>query len=169
MPTSVESDQQRELLILDTGPIRELVAFHAVDRFGFEALRNDLRFIKDEDSYKTCGQFIGLFRRKTTSASVVAELNCWIRDRRAGQERLWNRVYEEFRNMGMDEEAVKLLDMDLGLVAKFGPVDVSLFELARRYAKQKACVLTIDKALQGECKKAGLPVFLVQEVALMLR
>lgn len=170
MSTSFESDQQRELLILDTGPIRELVSFHAVAQFKWERLRSDVRILKDVDSYKRCGQFIAAFRRKTTSASVVAELNYWIRNTdREGPGRLWSRVYEEFREMGMDEEVVRLLQMSIDLVARFGPVDVSLIELARLHAKHRPVVLTMDADLYGECARAGIPVTHIQEVAHMRR
>jgi len=170
MPTSFEGSSRCELLILDTGPIRELVGFHAVDRFGFERLRSDLCFISNPESYRMCTQFVASFRRKTTSASVVAELYRWIRETDPkGQAKLWNRVYEDFQNMGMDEEVVRLVEMDLGLVVTFGPVDVSLLELARRHADHNPVLLTIDSKLYGECKKAGLHVSHLQEVTLMQR
>ena len=87
MPLTFETEYRRKLLILDTGPIRRLVLFHAVDQYRFEGLRNNLQWIRDRDSYIRCTKFIGSFHRKTTSASVVAELNYWIRDtERTGQE-----------------------------------------------------------------------------------
>src|ERR1700691_2685612 len=113
MPSTFEGEHRRELLILDTGPIRELVLFHAVDQLQFEGLRGNLKWIVEQDAYIRCTQFIGSFHRKTTSASVVAELNCWIRETdRTGRERLWNQVFDEFRGMRMDEEVVKLLELD---------------------------------------------------------
>lgn len=165
MPSSPEPIRRRELLILDTGPIWELVLFHAVDQFGFERLRRELQFIKDQQSYGRCGQFIGSFRRKTTSASVVAELGYQIRrPKLGGQEKLWNRVYEEFQNMGMDEEVIRLVEMSRLLVVRMGPVDVSLLELARRHADELPVVLTVDSALYRECMNAGLCVSLLQEL-----
>ncbi len=148
------------LLILDTGPIRELVSFHAVDQFGFGRLRADLLFLKDTESYQTCGEFIASFRQKTTSASVVAELNYWIRKTDPpGQIRLWNRVYDEFRRMGMNEEVVRLVEMHVGLVTRFGPVDVSLIELARRHASLRPVILTTEtRGFYDECVKAGLRI-----------
>ena len=72
----------------------------------------------------------------------------WIREtERTGQERLWNRVYEEFREMGMDEQVVKLLEMDIGLVTRFGPIAVSLLEIARRNVHLRPLVLTVDRHL----------------------
>jgi hypothetical protein len=165
MPSLSEENDRGQLLIFDTGVIRELVLFYAVQEFGFERLRRGLRFIKNLDSYEKCGQFIALFRRKTTSASVVAELYQWIRttDSR-GQRRLWNRVYEEFRAMDMNEEVVRLVDMDIDLVQRFGPVDISLIELARRHTRDNPRVLTADEPLHGKCKQWGLPVSHVQEI-----
>jgi hypothetical protein len=50
MPSSFEREHRRELLILDTGPIRELGVFRAVEQFRFEGLRKSLRCIVDRDS-----------------------------------------------------------------------------------------------------------------------
>jgi hypothetical protein len=176
MPSLFRTIDRRELLILDTGPIRELVTFHAVDQLGFESLQRELRFINDRESYDRCSKFVESFRRRTTSASVVAELNYWIRNtERAGQERLWNRVYEEFREMGMDEEVVRLVEMasaggmGLALLTRLGPVDVSLMGLARRHAQESPPVLTMDNELCGECERAGLQVFHLREVMSMVR
>jgi hypothetical protein len=154
------------LLILDTGPIRELVLFHAVSEFRLENLRRSLRFIKDDRSYKSCSEYVASFRQMTTtSASVVVELYHWIRETEPyGQSKLWRRVYEEFQNMGMDEEVVKLLDMDASFVMRFGPVDGSLLELARRHTSRNPVILTADSPLYGECKKGGLSVSHIDEV-----
>lgn len=167
MPSLFDKNQPRELLILDTGPIRELVLFHAVHHFRFQSLSSGLQFIRSSESYDQCGKFIGSFKRKTTSASVVAELHYWIREtERTGQERLWNRVYEEFREMGMDERVVKLLEMDIKLVARFGPMDVSLLEIARKNGVFRPLVLTVDGPLQRECERAGFRVKHLKELAL---
>ncbi len=166
MPSSFEQEHGRPLLILDSGPIRELVLFHAVEQLGFERLRRKLTCIIDHDRYVRCTKFIGSFRRKTTSASVVAELHHWIRDtERTGQEKLWKRTYEEFREMGMDEEVVKLLEMNIELVTRLGPMDVSLLDIARRNAGRGPLLLTVDGPLGRECVRAGINVRQLCDVA----
>ena len=169
MPSSLKAKER--FLILDTGPIREMVTFHAVEQYGFEGLRGELQFIRDSESYALCSKFIASFLRKTTSASVVAELNYWIqRTDRTGRVRLWNRVHEEFREMGMDEEVVKLLEMasgeevSLALLTRLGPVDLSLMHLARRHGKEGALLLTSDRPLCTECAQAGVHVVHLQDV-----
>ena len=170
------TSDRRELLILDTGPIRELVTFHAVHELGFESLRSELRFISDRECYDRCSRFIASFRRKTTSASVVAELNSWIRETvPKGQFKLWNRVYEEFREMAMDEEVVKLVEMvsaggmGLALLTRLGPVDVSLMGLARLHAREGPLLFTREDPLCGECERAGLHASHLREVTLIAR
>lgn len=159
-------DKRHELLILDTGPIRELVLYHAVSEFGFERLRNELRFIKDAESYGRCSEFVGTFsNRLTTSAGVVVELYHWIRaTAEHGRSKLWGRVYDEFRNMGMYEEVVRLLVMDASLVVRCGPVDASLLQLARRHRAHNPLILTVDWSFHGECTKSGLKVSHLEEI-----
>lgn len=144
-----------------------MVLFHAVSEYGFEKLRRSLGFIKDIESYNRCTEFISSFLRVTTSASVVVELYHWIRETdRNGQLKLWNRVYEEFENMKMEEEVVRLLEMNIDLVSRFGPVDSSLLELAQRHVVRNPLILTSDRPLCGECTKARLRVSHIQEITL---
>jgi hypothetical protein len=158
MALSFDEQYRRELLILDTGPIRGLVVFHMVDTFRFESLRADLKYFTHRHSYDRCGRFISTFKRKTTSASVVAELHYWIRNtERTGQGKLWNRVYDEFRQMGMDEEVVPLLKMDPELVTRYGPVDVSIVEIAKTNFQLNTLILTVDDKLHRDLG-AGLQV-----------
>ena len=166
MLTSATS-KQHQILILDAGPIRELVLFHAVSEFGFEKLRDDLRFIKDVESYNRCSEFVGTFsNRLTTSAGVVVELYHWIRDtEKHGQSRLWGRVYEQFRNMGMDEQVVQLVAMDSSLVLRCGPVDTSLLEIARRHLARNPLVLTADWPFHWECINSGVQVSHLDQIA----
>jgi hypothetical protein len=111
------------------------------------------------------GSFLSSFKRKTTSASVVAELYNFIRGTLpAGQRQLWKQVYEEFENMDMDEDIVKLLGMDADLVTKYGPTDVSLLEIARRNLTQRPVILTLDSLFHAECKKAQISSELLIEV-----
>jgi hypothetical protein len=158
---------RRSVLILDTGPIRELVAYQAVYQFRFDTLRRELRHLNSAKSYRSCSEFLASFQRKMTSVSVVTELGRWIRDTRPkGQVRLWERVREEFENMGMDESAVKLLDMDIELVAKYGPTDVSLLEIAHRNAQQRPAILTLDGRLEAECRRTQISSFSLRDACL---
>jgi len=71
--------------------------------------------------------------------------------------------------MGMNEEAVRLLEMEQDFVVRFGPIDGSLIELARRHEREKPVILTTDSPLHGQCWKAGLRVSMVEEIVLAPR
>ena len=161
----LRDDDRRDLLILDTGPIRELILHHAVFDFRFEGLRRDLGWLTTPASYHRCSQFIASFKRKMTSASVVSELNNWIRKtEKHGRARLWRRAYDEFRNMEMNEEVIPLAAMNIDMVTRFGPVDASLIELARQHQPEYPLVLTVDSELSGQCLNAGFRVRLLGEL-----
>ncbi|MGO9126617.1 MAG: hypothetical protein ACLP6G_17245 [Terriglobales bacterium] len=152
-------------MILDTGPIRELVCYHAVHQLRFHRLSGELGHFKNREAYDSCSHFLGSFPHKLTSASVVAELYNWIkRTDRDGQSRLWGQIYDEFRNMGMDEEVVKLLEMPIDLVTHHGPVDVSLLKLAEQHRPRHAVILTLDSWLWNECQKARIDSRLLSQV-----
>ena len=156
---------RRSILIVDTGPIWELVLYGAINRLGFARLDRNLTHFVTPEAYENCGAFLSAFRKKITSASVVAELYHQIRKTEPrGYTQLWKQVYEEFKNMGMDEDVVKLLAMDPDLVARYGPIDVSLLELARRNLNQAPVILTLDRQLHAECKKAQISSALLIEV-----
>jgi hypothetical protein len=163
-----------EVLIFDTGPLRELVLFHAVDQLRLRHLERELNvFVNrrtrtlDERTYSQCGQFISRFKTKTTSASVVAEIGRWIHQHPSMRKmELWTHVYYEFRNMGMDEQLVKLLDMEIDAVAQYGAADVSLLTLARRTPPGTSVILTVDGKLAGECQKFGIRPVLLSEFKL---
>jgi len=150
---------------VDTGPIWELILYRAVKELGFTGLRPKLTYFVNSEAYENCGSFLSSFRKKTTSASVVAQLHTFIRGTdRPGQRQLWTQVYDEFEKMGMSEDLVRLLDMDLDLITQHGPTDVSLIEIARRNLSQRPVILTLDNPLHSECRKAGIRSELLIEV-----
>jgi hypothetical protein len=156
---------RRKLLLIDTGPLRELITFRAVFNLGFERLRKDLLFVSDVLSYETFGQYIGSFQTKSTTASVIVELDRWIRKTHsAGREQIWSLIYDEFRGMRMEEQIVKLLDMPMELVTRCGPTDVSLLTLALQQFDSEPVVLTIDRELVSECSNARIHTIQIQEI-----
>jgi hypothetical protein len=152
--------------ILDTGPIWELVLYDAVKQLGFASLKRDLQYFVRPEAYENCGDFLSTFAGRITSASVVVELYGRIQRTRPkmGHPPLWELVYEEFRNMRMKEEVVKLLDLDVNLVAKYGPTDASLLEIARRNRAQEPVILTVDGDFHARCKKEQISSELLIEV-----
>ena len=156
---------RRKLLLIDTGPLRELITFQAVFHLGFQQLRNELRFVSVKLAYEAFSHYIGTFQTKSTTASVVAELHSWVRETAPpGRKDIWSLIYDEFRGMGMEEHLVKLLDMPVDLVARCGPTDVSLLKLAQRQIDSDPVILTIDRELRSECLNAKIRAVQIHEI-----
>lgn len=153
----VRAAQERQLLILDVGPIREFITYQVVILDRLEHLRRELQFFRDESAILKYDRFLGSFKRRMTSPSVVAQLEDWVRERRNELSRriLWKRISEEFKERAVVEEGVPLVEMDIDLLARFGAVDVSLLQLARRHAAEQPVILTVDDELTGYCAKRG--------------
>lgn len=146
-----------QILILDTGPLWELVLYSAVHELGFIRLKPELRHLRDHASYQKLSNYIARFQKKTTSSYVVAEISAWVtRTEKSGQPNIWRVVYDEFASMGMDESVLRLLELPFEIVADKGAVDASVLELGLRVASQRPKVLTIDSPLLAECNKSGL-------------
>jgi hypothetical protein len=147
----------QQVLIFDTGPLLELVLYSAVHTLRFGSLKGELRHLQSDSSYQRLSEFVAGFQRKTTTAHVVAEISSWImRTERKGQSAVWGLVYTEFRSMGMDEGVLKLLEMPQQLVAEFGAVDASVLKLGLSFAQPKPLVLSVDRGLIAECRRAGV-------------
>ena len=155
---------RRHLLLLDTGPIRELVSYRAVQDLRLEYLRGDLSFLRERREYEKFALFLAQFSAKTTTASVVAELYRWIRGNKQQISTLWELAYDEFKKMNMHEEVVKLLEMERELVVQCGPADASLLSLAQRHAGADPTVITSDRKLWRECSRVEVDAFHVDEI-----
>ncbi len=146
-----------QILIMDTGPLWELVLYSAVHELGFIRLKPELKHLRDRASYQRLSAFIARFQRKTTSSYVVAEISAWVkRTEKSGHANIWRLVYDEFASMGMEESVLKLLELPFQIVADKGAVDASVLELGLRFANQRPKVLTIDSPLLAECNRNGL-------------
>ena len=153
------------ILLLDTGPLRELVLYAAIRDLGYAGLRRELRFLYSREQYNNLAAFISQYRRRVTTPHVVSEVSAWIiRTVEMGRSNFWSLVFEKFTKMGMDEETLKLLNMPLDLVASLGATDVSLFKVASGFEPGMSTVLSVDGALISECKNAGLSAHHLYEV-----
>jgi hypothetical protein len=157
--------ERKKLILLDTGPLRELITYQAVFRLRFRNLRKELQFIRESIPYEMLAAYLRSFQNVSTTPSVIAELGRWIQKTGAsGQERLWSLVYDELRALGLEEQMVKLLDMPRELVARCGPADVSLLTLAREQLASEPVVLTIDWQLYAEGLNAQVRAVQIQEI-----
>jgi hypothetical protein len=148
---------ERKVLIFDTGPLWELILYSAVHQLRFRFLEGELRHLTRPAYFIKLAEFVKRFPHRTTSSQVVAEIGAWInRTKMPGRSDIWRIVRDEFVAMGMDEMALRFLEMRIDLVTNKGIADASVLHLGLRLAESKPQVLTIDSALIAECKRSGV-------------
>ena len=153
------------ILLLDTGPLRELIVYAAIRDLGYSQLRRNIEYLRSVENYENLTTFISLFRRRVTTPHVISEISAWIiRTIDSGRLRFWGLVFDEFMKMGMDEETLSLLKMPPELVASLGATDVSLLKVAASFEAGASITLSVDGALIKECIDAGLSAIHLWEV-----
>ncbi len=156
---------ESEILLLDTGPLRELILYAAVENLGFASQGRNLQFLQSEGHYKNLATFISNFKERLTTPHVISEISTWIvRTFDSGRSDIWRSVFDEFRRMRMNEETYELLNMPVELVAQIGAADVGLVKIASRLGPRAPTVLSIDSALIAKCKDEGLQAVHLWEV-----
>lgn len=66
--------------------------------------------------------------------------------------------------MGLEEESIKLLEMNREIVGRCGPADCSLLHLAEKHVTRNPVIVTIDSRFQQECSSAGIQTVHLQEI-----
>jgi hypothetical protein len=161
----VTDNREWNLLIFDTGPLWELILYSAVHQLRFQSLEGELRHLTKPSYHSRLADFVGRFPYRTTSSQVVSEIGTWIkRTKRPGRTDIWRIVRAEFVSMGMDERALKLLEMRLDLVADMGIADASVLHLGLNLADRRPQVLSIDSALVAECRRSGIDAVHLWEI-----
>lgn len=153
------------ILLLDTGPLRELILYAAIRDLGYSRLKPEIAYLRSVENYENLTAFISLFKRRITTPHVVSEVSAWVvRMVDTGRSRFWGLVFDEFTKMAMDEETLRLLEMPPELVASLGATDVSLLKASASFEPGNSILLSVDGALIKECKDAGLSAMHLWEV-----
>ncbi len=151
-------------LILDTGPLWELILHRAMEERFHQGLK--VQFLREKIHYDRLATFLDEFSKKMTTPHVVAEISGHIKrgiDRR--KEDFWRIVFEEFKGMHMDENLIKLLDMrERVLEVEQDAVDASVLQLGLNLRDENPTVFTVDVPLAGRCKSARLHAIHISEV-----
>ncbi len=168
----------RERFLLDTGPLQEffILRYQAESRrrwpdrtFQFQALRTPL----DQEDFH---RFVQANRGHLgTSSGVVTEVHRFLRDAerhcqppRARQDLrhdFWTLVCRTFRDLGIAEHTVHVVEMAEQALVDYGPVDAGLLELAKRSVKQvRVVVLTADRRLLELCRQHELGAEYVRDI-----
>lgn len=168
----------REHFLLDTGPLQEffVLRYQAESNrrwpdqtFQFHALLTPL----DQEDFR---RFVEANRGHLgTSSGVVMEMHRFLRgaeDRCHSQQtqqdlrrRFWGLVCATFREVGIAEHTVPVVDVAEQVLVDLGPVDAGLLELAKRSVKhiERLVVLTADRRLLELCLQHEVPAEYVSD------
>jgi rRNA-processing protein FCF1 len=111
--------------------------------------------------------FVVRHRTVLTTPGVVAEIQGHQRRRLRGEQGgFWALARRQFHELRIDEEAVRLGEMEEGDLTNQGPVDASVLELARRRLVQyrRVAVLTADEPLWERCRNQQIPACWIHEI-----
>src|SRR6266480_598945 len=89
-----------QILVLDTGPLWELILCASVRKLRFEGLNSRLKFLREDSSYGRFTEFISGFSRKMTTPHVVSEIGSKIlkTEPQTGRPYIWRVVHDEFKS-----------------------------------------------------------------------
>ncbi len=156
-----------EELILDTGPLFDFLLLRFSEETGRVGLENDLNYLKTDLDAQRFRGFVTGHQIVLTTPGVVAEIQRHQRRHLPGdQGRFWRLARGQFHELRIDEEAVRLGEMEEGDLSNQGPVDASLLQLARRRLGQyrRVAVLTADRPLWERCRNQQILACWIHEI-----
>lgn len=156
-------------IVIDTGPLFDLLLLNYAEASGHPAaFSKELRYCDEKRKQAILKGFFSQVRCLLTTPGVLAEVHARINHPHHIQkltryqiETFWAETERYLRLRGLDERLVRFLDMDPPIVRRLGPIDVSLWELAKR---EKASILTADDDLYSECTKGVVSVLHVEDL-----
>jgi predicted nucleic acid-binding protein len=99
----------------------------------------------------------------TTCPQVIAEIHRHaeekLEDRNLGS--FWKFAQKELSELGLHEEMVRLLEMDVNILSDFGPTDTAIVHLSHQIRQP---VLTEDGKLATKCRSWELQVLSVTDI-----
>lgn len=159
-----------ETFILDTGPLFDFLLLRFSEEASRERLREDLEYLKTDLYRRHFKEFMMRQKPFLTTPGVIAEIQGLSRRlpslTRVDEGSFWTLARKEFRELGIDEEIIRLGEMQEEDLANYGPVDASLLELARRKQGEhrRVAVLIGDERLWHRCQKQQIPVRWIHEI-----
>lgn len=152
-------------IIVDTGPFFDFLLsefwMHYYKRISYEKLRYTNTKI-------SCEKLRNYFYNTTlsTTPSVIVEIAYLLRNKVSNRTivKFWEFVHNLLKNKNLDEKFISILNMSQEELAKFGPADASLVELARF---TRMPIFTGDFPLYSYCKSRKIKALFISELTEM--
>jgi len=126
------------------------------------ALLSKLRYLTNNFYRESVQWYFTEAKPITTCPEVIAEIHQHaerVRGLRLGD--FWRFAQKELMELGLREEMVRLLEMDVNILSDTGPTDAALVHLSHQIRQP---VLTEDGKLRTKCRSWELPVLGITEI-----
>lgn len=127
---------------------------------------NKLQVLKTQKLKDSMLWYLGKSKPILTTAGVIAEMHGLAQKSLKGisLSDFWGFAQNTLRELGLEEELVRLLAICQPELKEFYPVDTSLVELARQHLAEPRRILLSDRKLAGYCRKNEIPFIWIDEV-----
>ncbi len=151
--------------VIDTNVLFDFLVWRFSVSFSLPEIASELRHLRTADQRDAVAWYLSWAKPIITSPEVIAELHGRVtRDKKLRQPRLgsfWTFAQQELRQLELDEELMKLLEMQPATLAHFGPTDTGVLGIA---ARDRRPVLTEDGKLRSRCLEEQIKVVSVDEI-----
>lgn len=151
--------------IVDTGPLFDFVWLRYCEKRSKSYKPIDFLYLSSTLSREAVSWYFRIAKPLVTCPQVIAEMhNHAIKRLRDDKLReFWKVAQMELIELGLDEDLVKLVEMDSDILCSFGPADTALIHIAIR--RQTSCsIFTTDGKLAGHCIDKQIKVLSLGEI-----
>lgn len=151
--------------IVDTGPLFDFLWLRYCEDYHRRDLLSGLRYLTSSDLREAIRWYFGIAKPILTCPQVIAEVHNHAM-KRLGNDKLqefWKIAHKELIELELDEDLVRLLEMDSEILCTFGPTDTALISMAVR-RQMSHPVLTMDGKVIGHCRRKEIKVLSLGEI-----
>ncbi len=151
--------------IVDTNLLFDFLLWRFSDSLKILPLLAELKYLKAAPYRASLQWYFKIAKPITTCPEVIAEIHGHA-ERTPGLQlkNFWKFAQSELAELGLNEELIKVVDMDADILSTLGPTDTALLRLGMLYQTQKQPILTEDTKLAGHCRKRELSIITKYDV-----
>lgn len=153
--------------IVDTGPLFDFLLWRFSDSIKNPRLSEAGRYLKSYSDKRSLQWYFTVAKPIITCPQVIAEIHRHAQENKLRGlylERFWRFAQSELKNLGLDENLIKLADMDSEILSALGPTNTALLQMACNSPDLSRPILTEDFRLAGQCRKREVSVLNIAQI-----
>ena len=149
--------------IVDTGPLFDFLLWRFSESSRIPNLFSKLIYLTNDPYKKSVQWYFAVAKPITTCPQVIAEIHRHAEKQLRGVylRNFWVFAQKELIELGLNEELVKLVEMDSDTLSSFGPADTALLRIATDLNRP---VFTAEGKLAGLCRKKEVSVLGIADI-----